>query len=78
MPLRPKGGVIDFSDNTNKEVELGQRTEGEVGASIDIIDEYVDFVVGYKVRQFNLKIDGEDFQEKQSAPYAGVQVGAYF
>lgn len=57
---------------------LGSRSEADIGASVDIVREYIDFVVGYRVKSYTLVIEEEEQSEYQAGLYAGFKLGAYF
>lgn len=81
MVVHADGYVVNSNrarNTTANTVDVGQRLEVDLGASVDVIKNYVDFLIGYKVRRFDVTVDGESFEEQQSAPYAGLQLGAYF
>jgi hypothetical protein len=65
-------------DRNGHDVKLGRRDEVDLGASLDLVEKYVDVLVGYRYRQYDLEIAEETFKETQSAPYAGLRLGFYF
>jgi len=65
-------------DSSGNSAETGTRTEADFGASFSAIPLYLDLLCGYKYRQFSLSSNDEEFIETQSAPYVGIQIGAYF
>ena len=60
------------------EASMGGRSEMDIGASIDVAREVLDFVVGYRVKSYNLLVEGEEQNEYQGGIYAGFKIGAYF
>ncbi len=79
-PGKTKTTASEVSSETNRKLNatLGSRTEGDIGASMDIIREFLDFVVGYRVKSYTLSVESEALSESQSGIYAGVRLGAYF
>lgn len=65
-------------DRNGHKASIGNRTEGELGAVIDVTARILDVVVGYKTRSFSVQIDDENFNETSQGAFAGVRVGAYF
>ncbi len=81
MVVHADGYIVKNSKNRNNtanDVEIGDRVDVDIGASVDVIQHYIDFLIGYKVRTFKLIIDDQTYNEQQSAPYIGIQLGAYF
>jgi len=66
------------SDRNGKKVEEGMRQDVEIGTNVDLTDNMLDLVMGYKLRNFEVEVEGESFKESQSTPYAGLQLGVYF
>ena len=69
---------VTTHDKDAREASSEGLLEGEVAASVDIIEKYVDVVVGYKHRSYSFKVEDETFDEVQSAPFAGMRLGLYF
>lgn len=67
--------VYDKLDSATK---LGDRAEADLNASFDVTDRFVDLIVGYKVRQYDLEVGEEKKNEKSQGAYAGVRLGLYF
>ena len=57
---------------------LGSRNEFDIGTSIDIAREYLDFTCGYRINSYTIDIESKPHKESQSGPYAGIRLGAYF
>ena len=65
-------------DRTDNNVDLGQRNEFDVGASVDLTDKILDLMVGYRVRSYSLSLNGTEQDELTSGAYAGLRLGLYF
>ena len=65
-------------DRYGKEVKVGRRDEAELAASIDVVERYVDLLIGYRYRSYTLDIEGDVATETQTTPFGGVRLGIYF
>ena len=65
-------------DKSGKPVELGNRLEKDIGASIDVLTEFVDLMVGYRTRNYDVTTDGVKYKEAALGAYAGLKLGLYF
>ncbi len=65
-------------DKNGREVSLSPRQDVDVGASIDIIEKYLDFLVGYRSRTYNIKVEDRELKESHLGAYTGVRLGIYF
>lgn len=70
--------ATQVTDKNQREIKLGSRQEGEVAASVDLTDQLLDLVVGYRLKKFSVEVDGESYDESMSSPFAGLQFGFYF
>ncbi len=58
--------------------KLGDRTEADVHIAFDITERLLDFLVGYRVRTYEILTTANNFQEKSQGIYAGFRLGVYF
>jgi hypothetical protein len=65
-------------DRLGHDVTIGNRTEIDANAAVDVTEHMVDAYVGYRRRSYTLKVDGVEASELQSIPYAGLRFGVYF
>ncbi len=47
-------------------------------ASFDVTQRMVDFLVGYRAQQYQLKTAAETYHEKSQGAYVGLRLGLYF
>ena len=66
---------FDKVDDTTK---LGNRNEADAGVSFDVTDKMVDFLIGYRVRGYDIKTQTGVFKERSEGAYAGLRFGLYF
>lgn len=68
--------TVDYLHQNGKILE---RHEANLNASIDVTKNLIDFLIGYRLRQFKFRSDENiESKEIQSAPFAGLRLGAYF
>jgi hypothetical protein len=65
-------------DKSGKDVKLGQRLEQDIGASIDLTENVIDLMVGYRTRQYKVTSGEKTFNEITLGAYAGLRLGLYF
>ncbi len=65
-------------DKLGNDTKLGQRIDANVDAVFDVTDRLVDFLVGYKVREYDIETAGKQYNEKAQGVYAGLRFGLYF
>ena len=65
-------------DKLGNDTKLGQRIDANVDAVFDVTDRLVDFLVGYKVREYDIETAGKQYKEKAQGVYAGLRLGLYF
>jgi hypothetical protein len=65
-------------DKSGQSVTLGQRVEKDIGASIDLTEDIIDFVVGYRTRDYKIRVEQDSYQETTLGAYAGIRLGLYF
>ena len=65
-------------DKLDQGTELGDRNEANIGASVDLTERMIDLLVGYRVREYELKSGEETSKEKSQGAYAGLRLGLYF
>lgn len=67
-------------DGTARKLDatLDSRNEFDIGTSVDISRDFLDFVVGYRVKSYDLIVEGVKNSEYQAGIYAGFKIGAYF
>ncbi len=65
-------------DKLGQGTKLGDRTEADVHIAFDITEKLIDFLVGYRVRQYELVTTDTTFAEKSQGIYAGFRLGVYF
>ncbi|MEZ4742627.1 MAG: hypothetical protein R3B45_09300 [Bdellovibrionota bacterium] len=65
-------------DKSGQDISLGQRIEQEVGASIDLTKNTIDFIVGYRTRSYDLTWNEVKYKEKNQGAYTGLRFGLYF
>ena len=72
------GDAVPEGTPRKLDATLGPRSEIDIGTNIDIAREFIDFVVGYRVKTYELTVEGENKNELQSGLYVGLKLGAYF
>jgi len=65
-------------DKKGEDVKLGQRIEQDIGTSIDLTKDTIDFVVGYRTRSYTVSWNGNTYNENNQGAYAGLKFGLYF
>ena len=65
-------------DRYGAEVDVGRRDEAELSASVDLVERYVDLIVGYRYRNYDLTIEDTKSVETQTTPFGGLRLGLYF
>lgn len=65
-------------DKLDKGSELGDREDADAHFAFDLTERIVDFVVGYRMRQYSVIVDEEEFQESSQGAYVGLRLGYYF
>jgi hypothetical protein len=65
-------------DKDGKDIEVGLRKEADIHATVDVTAQLVDFIIGYRAREYGVKVDDKEYKEVQSAPFAGLRLGMYF
>jgi hypothetical protein len=69
-------------DKLNSGSKLGQRTDGELSAAYHLVERYLDFMVGYRVRQYTIdstvNTASVQYNESVQGAFAGLRFGLYF
>lgn len=63
---------------TEKEIELGPRTDIDIGGSIAVTKSVLDALVGFKQRSYNVSVDGTAYKEQLNTTYVGFSAGWQF
>lgn len=65
-------------DRLGTSSQLGDRQELNAGVSFDVTDRMLDFLVGYRARQYEIKEQAKSYKERMQGAYAGLRLGFYF
>lgn len=65
-------------DITGNDMKIGPRTEIDAGASVDLTERMLDFLVGYRVRSYSLEANDVTSKEGEAGAYVGLRLGLYF
>lgn len=60
------------------EVAFGSRLDIDAGGSIDITKEAFDFLMGYRMRTYDLSVAGTSYAEAYNITYFGVRMALFF
>lgn len=60
------------------DAQLQSRSDLDIGMSVDISREFLDFVIGYRIKSYELLVENEKKSEYQTGLYVGFKLGAYF
>ena len=64
-------------DLAGSNVKIGMRTDIDFGVTLRVFL-LLDVMTGYRLRLFDVSIDGTNKSEVQTGPYAGLKIGATF
>jgi hypothetical protein len=65
-------------DKLNNGTKLGDRNEADAHLSFDVTERFIDLLVGYKLRQYEIQTSTENLTESSQGAYAGLRLGLYF
>jgi hypothetical protein len=58
--------------------ELGDREDVDAFFSFDLTQNLVDFLVGYRMRNYSVTVEETAYKETSQGAYAGLRLGVYF
>ncbi|MCX6132076.1 MAG: hypothetical protein NTX25_23850 [Proteobacteria bacterium] len=65
-------------DKLNLKSSLGDRTDADAHFSFDLTERMLDFIVGYKMRDYTMSTEQNIYKESSQGAYAGLRFGFYF
>ncbi|MBC7658942.1 MAG: hypothetical protein H7249_04470 [Chitinophagaceae bacterium] len=65
-------------DKLAQGTQLGNRKEADVHIAFDVTERILDFLVGYRLRKYDIITKDTTFAEQAAGVYVGVRLGVYF
>jgi hypothetical protein len=65
-------------DKLERNSTLGTRDDADAHFAFDLTDRIVDFIVGYRMRRYEVTIEDSTFRESSQGAYVGMRLGYYF
>lgn len=65
-------------DKLGQGSKLSRRIDADINASFDVTQRMVDFLVGYRARQYGLEVADKKYRERAQGAYVGLRLGIYF